>query len=367
MSRSKCRWGFLGASWIGMKNWQSVALSGNGVVRAVASRSRQKAQDWIDSCSAHVPFAERPEAVEGYQELLDREDIDAVYIPLPTGVRAQWAVAAARAGKHVLCEKPCGATTGELEEMLEACREAGVQFMDGVMFMHSGRLEDLRRAIGPQGGLGELRRIVSQFSFCAPEEFLSGNIRMHSDLEPLGCLGDLGWYNIRLSLWAVGYEMPQRVTGIRIRGSGRPDSPRSVPTEFSGEMFFARDVTASFYCSFHTANQQWANLCGTEGNIHLDDFVVPCFGSEVGFTLSRMAHEQHVCDFNMERREDRIVRREHGNSHPSSQETSLFRNFGDLVLKGSPDAHWSDIALKTQRVMMACLRSSRQDGAPVEP
>ena len=350
-----------------MKNWQSVALSGNGVVGAVASRTRGKAQEWIDTCSAHVPFARRPEAVEGYEALLAREDIDAIYIPLPTGLRAEWAIKAARAGKHILCEKPCAATTGELEAILEACSRARVQFMDGVMFMHSARLEDLRRVIDDARGLGDLRRIVSQFSFCAPEEFLTGNIRMHSGLEPLGCLGDLGWYNIRLSLWVMNYEMPRRVTGTWIRGAGRPDSPASVPTEFSGEMFFDNEVTAGFYCSFHAANQQWANLCGTAGNIHLDDFVVPCFGSEVGFTLARMTHRQHVCDFNMERREERIVRREYGNGHPTSQETSLFRNFADLVLENRIDPHWGDIALRTQQVMMACLSSSQRNGDPVTP
>ena len=88
MSDKKVRWGFLSTAWIGMKNWQSVALSGNGEIVAVASRERAKAQAWIDECSEHVPFEEKPEAVEGYDALLARDDIDAVYIPLPTGVRA---------------------------------------------------------------------------------------------------------------------------------------------------------------------------------------------------------------------------------------------------------------------------------------
>ena len=89
-----------------MKNWQSVALSGNGEIVAVASRDAAKAQAWIDECSAHVPFPSKPEAVEGYDALLARDDIDAVYIPLPTGVRAEWVIKAAQAGKHVYCEAP---------------------------------------------------------------------------------------------------------------------------------------------------------------------------------------------------------------------------------------------------------------------
>lgn len=348
-----------------MKNWQSVALSGNGEIVAVASRNKSKADAWIDKCSAHVPFPSRPEAVEGYDALLTRDDIDAVYLPLPTGIRKEWVIKAAQAGKHILCEKPCGINVAEVEEILAACRAEGVQFMDGVMFMHCGRLADLRRAIDDGASLGRLRRITSQFSFCAPEEFLAGNIRMHSDLEPLGCLGDLGWYNIRFNLWVMNYEMPTTATGNMLQRAAHPDSPDKVPTEFSGEMFFANDVSASFYCSFVTANQQWANLCGAEGNIHLDDFVVPCYGSEVGFTITKLTGNQHICDFNMERRERRVITQEYSSSHPTAQETGLFRNFGDLVLSGKTDPQWGMITLKTQKVMMACLESARDGGKPV--
>ena len=365
MSEKKCRWGFLSAAWIGIKNWQSVALSGNGEIVAVASRDLKKANTWIDECSAHVPFSNRPEAVEGYDELLARDDIDAVYIPLPTGVRKEWVIKAAKARKHVLSEKPCGISVRDVEEIVAACDEAGVQFMDGVMFMHSGRLNDLRKAIDDGTSLGTLRRINSQFSFCAPDDFLQGNIRMHSDLEPLGCLGDLGWYNIRFNLWVMNYKMPTSVTGNILSGASRPDSPDKVPTEFSGEMFYDNGVSASYYCSFITAMQQWANLCGTEGNIHLDDFVVPCFGSEVGFTIAKMTSNQDVCDFNMERREQRIITQEYGNSHPTAQETKLFRNFSQLVLNGDIDNQWGEITLKTQKVMMACLESARNGGQAV--
>lgn len=365
MSNQKVRWGFLSAAWIGIKNWQSVALSGNGEIVAVASRDRAKANDWIDQCSAQVPFPNRPDAVEGYDALLARDDIDAVYIPLPTGVRKEWVLKAAKAGKHVLSEKPCGTSLEDVEEIVAACREAGVQFMDGVMFMHSDRLKDLRSTIDDGTSLGALRRINSQFSFCAPEDFLQGNIRMHSELEPLGCLGDLGWYNIRFNLWVMNYKMPISVTGNMLQGASRPDSPDKVPTEFSGEMFYPNGVSASFYCSFITAMQQWANLCGTEGNIHLDDFVVPCFGSDIGFTVAKMTSNQHVCDFNMERREQRVVTQEYSNSHPTAQETRLFRNFGELVLNGQTDPSWGEITLKTQRVMMACLESARNGGQAI--
>ncbi len=365
MSEKKCRWGFLSAAWIGMKNWQSVALSGNGEIVAVASRDKAKAQAWIDECSSHVAFPTKPEAVEGYDELLARDDIDAVYIPLPTGVRTEWIIKAAKAGKHVLAEKPCGINVAEVEEIVAACNEAGVQFMDGVMFMHSKRLDALRETL-TDGSIGEIRRINSQFSFNGGEDFLTGNIRMHSDLEPLGCLGDLGWYNIRFNLWVMDYAMPKSVSGRMLQGAARSDSPDQVPMEFSGEMFYENGVNASYYCSFMTGNQQWAHICGTDGTVRLDDFVVPFYGPEVKYTVSNTESNQHVCDFNMEQHDRTVAVHEYGGSHPTSQEMGLFRNFGDLVLSGAPDPKWSEIVLKTQKVLMACIESSKQDGARVE-
>ena len=89
-----------------MKNWHSIAVSGNAQVVAVASRSQEKAQAFIDACQASVPVAHTVDAVGSYDDLLARDDIDAVYVPLPTGIRKEWVVKAANAGKHVVVEKP---------------------------------------------------------------------------------------------------------------------------------------------------------------------------------------------------------------------------------------------------------------------
>src|SRR5581483_1320639 len=99
-----------------------------------------------------------------------------VYVPLPTGVRKEWILRAAEAGKHVLCEKPCGVTARDLRAMLDACHKRRVQFMDGVMFMHSRRMPLLRQVLDDPQEIGEVRRTASQFSFKAPEEFYRQNI-----------------------------------------------------------------------------------------------------------------------------------------------------------------------------------------------
>jgi predicted dehydrogenase len=273
-------------------------------------------------------------------------------------------VKAAQAGKHVVCEKPCGKDAGEVREMLNACSKAGVQFMDGVMFMHSDRLPAMRKVLDDGQTVGQMKRIASQFSFLAPEDFLKGNIRVSSELEPLGCLGDLGWYTIRFSLWAMNYKMPHTVSGRILSQHGRADSSRPVPTEFSAELLFDGGVSASFYNSFITEHQCWANVSGTKGYLYLQDFVIPFFGNEVEFFTQQTAFVVDGCDFHIESHQRRHSVNEYANSHATSQETKLFRTFGERVLSGKVDPFWGDVALKTQVVMDACLASA-VDGRPV--
>ena len=92
------RWGILSTAEIACKNWEAIRNSGNGVVTAVASRDAAKAQQFIDGCQAEVPFEDVPRAIEGYDEIIAADDVDAVYIPLPTGLRKEWVIKAAIAG-----------------------------------------------------------------------------------------------------------------------------------------------------------------------------------------------------------------------------------------------------------------------------
>jgi predicted dehydrogenase len=319
-----------------------------------------KAQAFIDECQSHVSFPQPPRACT-YDELLRASDIDAVYIPLPTGIRKEWVLRAAKAGKHVLCEKPCAPNAAEVKEMIDACRQHNVQFMDGVMFMHSGRLPKMREALDDGTSVGQIKRIASQFSFFGGEEFHKANIRVSQALEPLGALGDLGWYNIRFTLWAMKYQVPERVSGRTLTATSE-----GVPLEFSGELFFPGGVSASFYCSFQTENQQWANLSGDKGFLFLPDFVLSFYGAEAAFEVNRTIFEPMGCQYNMTAHTRRIAVREYSNNAPTAQETQLFRNFAQLVLDKKLDPHWPDIALKTQQVVDACMRSAKQGGKLVE-
>jgi predicted dehydrogenase len=365
MTTQQCRWGILGTANIARKNWKAIRNAGNSAVVAVASRDRDRARRFIEDGQSEVHFFPPPFACGSYQELIDRRDVDAVYVPLPTAIRKEWILRAAQSGKHILCEKPCGTSTADLREMLDACDQNRVQFMDGVMFLHSARMALLRQAVGQGGPTGKVMRIASHFSFKASTEFMQANIRVQSDLEPLGCLGDLGWYNVRFSLCLMNDQLPEKATGGILAAHGTKGST-PVPVDFSGELFFAGGATASFYCSFLAENQQWAVVSGTQGYLHVPDFVLPFYGSEVGFETNAPLFRVHGCDFNMESHPRRIAANEYSNSFPNSQEANMIRTFADLVLTGKRDRYWPDIALKTQQVIDACLRSAREDSRIID-
>jgi predicted dehydrogenase len=352
----KLRFGFLSTANIGRKNWKAIFNSGNCIVTAVASRDVNKSLKFIGDCSREAEFETRPAALGSYEELLASKSVDAVYVPLPTALRKEWVVRAAKAGKHVVCEKPCAVSAASLGEMLSACRGNNVQFMDGVMFMHSQRLARVRETLDDGASVGQIKRIVSQFSFPGSEGFFRDNIRVNAALEPAGCLGDLGWYNIRIALWALNWRLPREVSA---RALAQTDS--SVPTDFSAELVFDGGVSAGLYCSFINFRQQWANVSGTKGYLQIADFVNPFYGSELGFEVINISLDGH----NNLPNARRVTVAEHSNGHPTSQESNMFRNFANQVFSGKLNNDWPMWALKTQQVMDACLESARRN-SPVK-
>jgi len=361
---SICRWGILGAAFIARKNWQAIRDAGNARLVAVASRDVARAQTFIDECQASAPHPEVPKAMGSYEELLKRTDIDAVYIPLPTGLRKDWVIRAAEAGKHVLVEKPVGVNAEAVMEMIAACETNGVQFMDGVMFMHSRRLKKLRTVVDRD--IGQIRHIATQFSFGSDEEFQRTNIRAQGELEPLGCLGDLGWYCLRFTLWAMNYATPTHVTGHIHAETRQGGAAPPVPLEFSGTLAFAKGASASFYCSFTAAHAQWAMVSGSEGLLRVPDFVLPFSGAQTRFSVTRSEFALDVCEFHMHAGESLEEVAEPSSNAPGSQEAGMVETFSHLVLTRQLDPHWPRISLLTQQVLDACLRSAKQSGKVVE-
>ncbi len=351
------RWGVLGAAVIARKFWQAVRLSGSSELAGIASRSVERSHDFVRECQSRFPVEHAPRVFDSYADLIQSHDIDGVYVPLPTGVREQWVVAAAKQGKHVLCEKPCAVSNEALLRMIQACKTAGVQFMDNVMFMHSARMQRLRNLLYQEQGVGEVRRIATQFSFLGDQGFFSANIRNQYDLEPWGCLGDLGWYCIRVILLAMNDVMPTHVRGRVLQ----PTDGSGPPSEFTGELFFPDGASASIYCSFLNQHQQWVHVSGTDGSVLVEDFVLPCFGNQLSIRQRQAVFNESGFDFNYECRHSEIRVDEYGNGHRSAQEVSLIRNFVNLARSAAPDSYWPTISYQTQSIMQALWESAKAD------
>ncbi|MGA3283579.1 MAG: Gfo/Idh/MocA family oxidoreductase [Verrucomicrobiota bacterium] len=348
---NKLRFGILGAADIARKNWKSILNSGNATVTAVASRDLARSRRFIKELQAEAPFKTTPVALGSYEELLASPNVDAVYIPLPTGRRKEWVLRAAAAGKHIVCEKPCALNAADLREMLSACRKKRVQFMDGVMFAHNPRLNRICEVLDDGRSVGRIKRIMSNFSFHLGEDRFPTNVRTDSRLEPAGCLGDIGWYCIRFALYALHGRLPREVTGRILSQRGGDRSPSPVPTDFSAELIFDDDTSAGFYCSFIAEYQHWVHVSGTKGWLRIDDFVHPVNDLETTFEVNRQT-------IRVKAGGGKRVRAE-----TVAQPTNMIRNFANQVFSGKLNDEWPEIALQTQQVMDACLESARKNSA----
>jgi predicted dehydrogenase len=135
--------------------------------------------------------------------------------------------------------------------------------------------------------------------------------------------------------------------------------------EFSAELFFPGGVTASFFNSFRTQHQQWAHISGDKGWLHIPDFVLPYQGCESAFEVNNAHFDISGCSFRMRSHPRRHAAPEQPDGAPDSQETNMIRNFSKLAISGKPDPFWGDIALKTQQVLDALVRSAHAGGSLV--
>ncbi|CAI5975096.1 unnamed protein product, partial [Closterium sp. NIES-65] len=155
---------------------------------AIGSRSYERAAQF----AKEVGMADDAAIYGSYADVIADPLVDAVYIPLPTGLHVEWVVKAANHGKHILLEKPVSLNVDDLNTMIAAVDSAGVQIMDGTMWMHNPRAAEMKAAMQDRESFGQLMRVTSNFFFPASEEFMKRDIRLKKDLDGLGCLGDIG-------------------------------------------------------------------------------------------------------------------------------------------------------------------------------
>ena len=186
------RWGILGPGKISRAFLTGLAGSSSEHAAAVGSRDLARAQAVADEFGVGRAYG-------AYEELLADDSVEAVYIGTPNSVHGPWSIAAARAGKHVLCEKPLGVSWAEAEEMFDAARDNGVLLMEAFMYRFHPRTRKLAELVAA-GDIGAPTLVRSSFGFPLTD---SGNVRLSPELAG-GALMDVGCYPVNAARMLAG-------------------------------------------------------------------------------------------------------------------------------------------------------------------
>jgi predicted dehydrogenase len=214
-------------------------------------------------------------------ELFASGDIDAVYIALPNDMHREYTVRAARAGLHVLCEKPMAVTARDCEQMIRATRAAKVKLMIAYrLHFERANLEVARHA--RSGKLGELRFFSSDFSMQVSDD----NIRLKR-ARGGGPLYDIGIYCINAARYCLGAD-PVKVWATATRSSD--PRFREVDETVCATMRFTDERLAAFTCSFGAADRSIFTVTGTRGSVTLDPAYEYAEGLAYELTVSGRKH-----------------------------------------------------------------------------
>jgi predicted dehydrogenase len=246
------RIGILGCANIAKQFTRDVAGSSSVGVVAVASRN-------ADNAAAFAAAQAIARAHGSYEALLADADVDAIYLPLPNSMHAEWAIRAARRGKHVLCEKPLALGLDEARAMFAAAHEARVMLVEAYPYRFQPQTAAML-ALLDQGAIGAVQSMQACFGFTLLNA--SGNIRMQRDLGG-GALLDAGSYPLSLIRLVMGCA-PRRV---------RADAtwaPGGVDISMMATLYYTDGRRAQMSCAMDAANHRRATIVGTQGTIETE-------------------------------------------------------------------------------------------------
>ena len=327
----KIRWGILGVAGINQRLLPAFRASGTADLTGIASRTMDKAGEAAKRDGIPKPYGK-------YEDLLADPNIDAVYIPLPNHLHAEWTKKAADAGKHILCEKPLCPTAADCADLVAYCRKKGVRLMDGFMWPHHPRTHKVGAAIDA-GTIGDVKKVNATFTFNLTG-LSTTNIRMKPEAAGGGLL-DVGCY----TTYAIRWWM--RAEPVSVFASGT--FVNGVDVALAGVMTFADGRTANFDCGFTHPLRTAVEIVGTTGVIRIPNMWIP--DSRATFQILRQKG-----DF------DTVIEEIDTPGH--NQMVHMLDDFAAAVREKRECTPLPDEAIKTGKVMDAIAKSAR-DGKPV--
>lgn len=249
---SPLRLGILGCANIARQFARDLSGFDEVHIVAVASRDANKAQGFAAQFGIE-------RAHGSYEALLADPQVEVVYIPLPNHLHAPWAIRAAKAGKHVLCEKPLTLGLTDARAMFDAARRHGVMLLEAYPYYFQPQTGDMLSLLH-SGAIGDVRTVQASFGFTLAQG--TGNIRWQADMGG-GALLDAGAYPLSLIQLVMGHS-PQRV----LADARWADSGVDVGT--TALLRYADGRHASLSCAMDTANHRRATIVGSHGTIETE-------------------------------------------------------------------------------------------------
>jgi xylose dehydrogenase (NAD/NADP) len=251
MDRSQLRFGIIGAANVARAFAAGVSSSKHIRIVGIASRDPEKARLFAEEFRIDKSFG-------SYEELLANPEIDAVYLPLPNSMHAEWAIRSAQAGKHVLCEKPLAISLTEATSMFTAAKGHSVILREAYPYLAQPQTIQTRDLID-QGAIGRLQLIRASFGLAFSD---LDNIRLNPGLGG-GALLDAGSYPVSL-VRILAKSRPKRVQAAARWGDNALDRTLVATIDFEG------GVLAQISCSFATGFHRHALIAGENGIIETD-------------------------------------------------------------------------------------------------
>lgn len=318
------RYGLISTAAIGFAaHLPASKTSQNSEIIAVSSRSKKNAETAADKYGI-------PKAFSSYQEMIDSDEIDAVINTLPNSMHHEWTVKAARAGKHILCEKPLAATMAEAREMALVAKQNNVVLVEGFTPRWNKQLRTIRKLIA-EGEIGDVLRIDTCLTFTRED---ADDIRFNKDLAG-GSMMDAGGYAVYATRFAMSSEP------VHAFGFDRKQAGCDVDTTFSGLLQFPCGAVASVWSSLEGPRQLPFVAHGTKGQIFLEQ----TFDENTPVVIDRNGDKQTI------------------ELHSENRFQVQLDEFSECVLTGKQPEYPVEDGIQNMAAILALYESARQGKA----
>jgi D-xylose 1-dehydrogenase (NADP+, D-xylono-1,5-lactone-forming) len=294
---------------------------------AVASRNGDRAREYANANTIAHSFT-------SYEALLASDEIDIVYIPLPNSLHKEWAIKAAQAGKHILCEKPIALNAAEAEEIVAAVEQAGVKLAEAFQWRYHPQAERIHQLVHA-GRIGEMKLIDAGFSFPLERQ---DDIRWVPELGG-GALYDVGCYPVAFTRYITGAE-PLAVTAQAHWSASGVDDLLVATLEYPG------GVLAHINCAFTLPVRRYYEVVGTQGSF------------EVNYAYNPLGDRDHEI---LRRGTDREIEQRVGLERANSY-TMMVEEFSQAVRDDRELLFPPVDAVQNMRVIDAIYQAARQGG-----